>query len=329
MNEPAVPRIVGLLEPLIGPDDRADIVSTLAPYVDRVVDYTSPPQGPGIVALIVGPDTCVGAAEVAELPDLQVVAATSTGFDHIAVDAVTARGAWVTNVVGYSTDEVADHALALILNLLRGVSAADRGVRAGSWARPTCPRRIAGTKLGLLGFGRTARALATRAIALQMEVRAHTARLGDRGVDHPHVGSVATLAELLAWADVVSVHLPLNDATRRIVDADAFAAMRPGSFLVNVARGGLVDQQALVRAVLSGQLAGAALDVVDNEPLPVDDPLLGLPTLVVTPHIAWESSTSRRTLFTKAAQQVADVLRGHSPSDVVGRPDSISREPHA
>ncbi len=327
MNEPAAPRIVGLLEPLIGPETRADIVSTLTPYVDRVVDYTSPPHGAGIVALIVGPDTTVGAAEVAELPDLRVVAATSTGFDHIAVGAVTAHGAWVTNVVDYCTDEVADHAVALIVNLLRGVSAADRCVRAASWTCPTRPRRIAGTKLGLVGFGRTARALATRAISLQMEVQAHTAHPGHRGVDHPAVGSMETLSELLGWADVVSLHLPLNDATRRIIDADALAAMRPGSFLVNVARGGLVDERALTRAVTSGQLAGAALDVVDNEPLPGDDPLLALPTVVVTPHIAWDSSTSRRMLFTRAAQQVADVLRGHPPSDAVARPAPTAPQP--
>jgi len=320
-------RTVGLLEPLVDPGVRAGIADVLAAALagpdDLLADYAAVPAGAGIVGLILGPGTLLTAAHVERLPDLRVVASTSTGFDHIAVGAVTARGAWVTNVVDYCTDEVADHALALMLDLLRGVSQADRLVRRGHWAsQATGARRIAGTALGTVGFGRIAQAVACRAVALGMHVSAFDPGRRLQDFDRLGVRRCTSLGELLASADIVSLHAPLAEDTRGLIDSAALAATRRGAFLVNVARGGLVDQQALVAALESGQLAGAALDVLETEPPADSDPLLSQDRVVITPHIAWESPASRRVVFIRAARCVAAVLTGREPDDVVGRPDS-------
>ena len=172
------------------------------------------------------------------------MAASSTGVDQIAVDAVTAQGAWVTDVVDYCTEEVADHALALVVALVRGLVQADRSVRAGHWEAPGGVRRIAGTRLGLVGFGRIGQAVARRAIALGMVVSAFDPEVSEETFSRASVRSCPSLAEVLGQSDVVSLHVPLVDATRGMLDAAALAELAPGSFLVNVARGRVIHQGA-------------------------------------------------------------------------------------
>jgi D-3-phosphoglycerate dehydrogenase / 2-oxoglutarate reductase len=319
VSEQSLP-VVGLLGPPSESSVREEMAELLGQVPAELTDFGSLPSGPGIAALIVGPETTVDAAAVARLPGLKVVAASSTGFDHVAVDAVTTRGGWVTNVVDYCTEEVADHTLALVLALLRRLVYADRSVRRGEWAAPDGVRRIAGTRLGLIGFGRIGQAVAKRAVALGMVVSAFDPEVSEERFTRVSVRRCTSLAEALSQSDVVSLHVPLTGATRGLLGATTLAQMAPGSFVVNAARGGVVDQAALLGALVGGYLAGAGLDVFAEEPLSVEEPLSALDNVVLTPHIAWESADARRAVFVRAAQCVAAVLRGDEPGDVVGRP---------
>lgn len=321
MSEQSLP-VVGLLGPPSESSVRDEMARLLRQVPAELVDFEPLPSGPGIAGLIVGPETTLDASAVAQLPDLKVVATSSTGFDHVAVDAVTARGGWVTNVVDYCTEEVADHTLALVLALLRRLVYADRSVRRGEWASPDGVRRIAGTRLGLIGFGRIGQAVAKRAVALGMVVSAFDPAVSEESFTSASVRRCASLGEVLSQSDVVSLHVPLSDATRGLLDATALAQLPAGSFVVNAARGGVVDQEALVDALVAGHVGGAGLDVFAQEPLSVDDPLSRLGNVVLTPHIAWESAEARRAVFVRAAQCAAAVLRGDEPGDVVGRPQA-------
>jgi D-3-phosphoglycerate dehydrogenase len=314
-------RVVGLMDRVDDPAVRAEMAAIIDGVGALLVDQGDVPSGPTVVGLIAGPGWRLDAEALATWPALQVVAASSTGVDHIDVEAVTSRGGWVTHVAGYCTEEVADHALALILTLVRRVGQADHLVRRGEWGPlPGDPGRIRGTRLGLVGFGRIGRALAAPARALGMEVRAFSPGGDDDRFGQDGVRRSPDLAGLLGWADVVSLHVPLTESTRHYIDAPSIAAMRPGSFLVNVSRGGLVDQRAVVEALRSGHLAGVALDVLEAEPPATDEPLLALDTAVITPHVAWQSPVARREVFTRAASSIAAVLAGGAPSGVVGRP---------
>lgn len=288
-----------------------------------VVYQSEFPSGPGVVALLVGPENSgLEPRHLSELPDLRLLSATSAGYDHLPVSAAHERGLWVTRAVDYCTEEVADHAFALALGLIRSTHTLDGSVRAGGWdvtAAP--PRRIAGTVLGLYGFGRIAGALAVRARAVGMTVLVSGRGLSDRAAELAADGvEVVGFGELLRRSDVLSLHVPLTPETRGLIDERALATMRPGRYLVNVSRGGVVDHGALGAALRSGHLAGAAVDVLPNEPPAPDDPILQFPNLVITPHAAWYSPQVARTLAEQSARNVAAVLTGASPVGVVAPP---------
>lgn len=283
----------------------------------EVVAATEIPSGPGVVALLVGPET-VGLDDrhLAALPDLRLLAATSAGYDHLPVDAAVGRGIRVTRAVDYCTDEVADHALALTVGLLRSTAKLDAAVHRGDWdvvAAP--PRRIAGTVLGLFGFGLIGHAFALRAHALGMSVLASGRSLAGRV---PAWVEVVEWDELLQRSDVLSLHVPLTDDTAGIVDAAALERMRRGSYLINVSRGGLIDHDALGAALRDGQLAGAAIDVLPVEPPDHGDPILAIPNLVITPHAAWYSPDVASRLARQSAVNLLAVLEGRTPKGVVG-----------
>jgi D-3-phosphoglycerate dehydrogenase len=279
------------------------------------------PSGPGVVALLVSPDFAVGAAEVAALPDLRIVAATSAGHDHLDIDALAAAGLWVTHCPGYCDAEVAEHAIAFALDLLRSVTSLDRGVRAGGWDwRPAPPRAVAGSVLGIVGLGRIGREVAWRARGLAMHVTAFDPVLPARDVEALGLEPVADLHALLRGADVVTLHVPLDDSTRGMIDADALAAMAPGAFLINCARAAVIDHDALGAALASGRLGGCALDVLPAEPPAPDEPALSWPRTIVNPHAAWYSPRSAETPFRRAGRAVAAVLRGDEPEHVLARP---------
>ena len=188
--------------------------------------------------------------ELAKLPGLRIVSTPSVGFDHVDVEAATARGVWVCNVPDYCVDEMADHTLALLLALVRGVVELDRSVRSGNWDYEAAGvlRRIADVRLGIIGFGRIGRALATRAVALGMDVTAYDPFLGDEDIEAAGARPAA-LDELLARSDAISVHAPLLPETRGLLGADEIARLPRGAVVVNASRAALVDTGALLRAL--------------------------------------------------------------------------------
>jgi D-3-phosphoglycerate dehydrogenase len=290
------------------------VAAALAGIANVVVERAERlPSGPGIVALLIaGEQLAVGARELRSLPDLQIVAATSTGYDHLDLDALAAAGIWATHCPGYCDEEVAEHTLALALDLLRGVTLLDRAVHGGCWDHMLAPpRRIAGAVIGVVGLGRIGRRVAQLASALQMPVLASDPAV--TATDEPGVTIVA-FDDLLRGADVVTLHAPLTAGTRGLIGARELAIMRPGSFLVNCARSALVDHQALGDALRSGHLGGCALDVLPAEPPAVGEPALSWPRTLITPHAAWYSPETARAPYRLAGEAVAAVLSGREPA---------------
>jgi len=253
------------------------------------------------------------------LPRCRLVVRYGVGFDNVEVEAAADRGVWVANVPDYGRDEVADHTLALAMSLLRGVAVLDRSVGHGTWdlaaARPL--RRLSTLTWGVVGCGAIGTAVAARAAALGMRVL---------GYDLPQVRSQAPveragLEELLAAADLVSLHAALTPGSHHLIGAGALGRMRPTAFLVNTARGGLVDTAALLAGLEAGELAGAGLDVLETEP--PDElgwRLARHPRVVATPHAAWYSEEAFVTLKSEAAREALRVLAGGRPRSPVNSP---------
>jgi D-3-phosphoglycerate dehydrogenase / 2-oxoglutarate reductase len=244
----------------------------------------------------------VGEELFASLPALRVVATATVGFDHIDLDAAEARGVAVVSVPDYCTQEVADHTLALLLALSRGVVALDRNVRRGGWnARAAGPlRTVAELRVGIVGLGRIGGAVVTRLLALGAEVWANdllpVARDGVRFVE---------LDELLAECDAVTLHVPLTRETRGLIGRAELASMKRDALLVNTSRGAVVDVGAVLEALRAGKLGGAALDVLPQEPPPVA-PIA--PNLVLTPHAAYYSEAASRRAFELAVARLRETL---------------------
>lgn len=257
---------------------------------------------------------------IGELKQCKVIARYGIGVDNVDLAAATRAKIVVTNVPDYCVDEVSDHGLALFLALARRVVAADQAVKGGTWdvVAHKGIQRLRGQTIGLLGFGKIARALAAKAQALGMQVLAV-----DPFVDAETMGRLkvraADMDTLLAESDAVSVHVPLSPETRGIIGERALARMKPTAFLINTSRGGLVDEQALAAALTAGRLAGAALDVVEKEPLPPDHPLRTAPNLILTPHLAFYSREAVVELQTKVAEEAARAFRGEPPRSPVNR----------
>ncbi len=244
----------------------------------------------------------------------RVIARYGIGVDNVDVAAATERGIVVTNVPDYCVEEVSDHALALLLACARKVALLDRGVRAGRWeARDAVPiRRLRGQVLGLVGFGKIPRLLAAKARALGLAVLACDPYL-DAATCEAHGARKVELGELLDQADFVSVHAPLTPQTRGLIGEAELRRMKPTAYLINTARGPIVQEAALLRALEEGWIAGAALDVLESEPPPAGHPLLRAPQVVLTPHVAFYSEESLQELQRKAAEEVARVLTGQPP----------------
>ena len=248
-------------------------------------------------------------------PRCRTVARYGVGVDNIDVARATELGMVVTNVPVYCVDEVADSALLGILALARRLLPLNRDIVDGGWGRavPGSGTRLRGKVLGLVGLGVIGSALAARAQALGLDVIA----FDSSGRTVPGVRVVESLGELLATADAVSLHVPLTERTHHLIGAAQLAVMKPTAWLVNTARGPLVDTEALLAALDAGAIAGAALDVTDPEPLPADHPLRTRDDVVLTPHTAFSSDGSLAELASRAAGNVVDVLQGRIPATVV------------
>ncbi|HSK07003.1 MAG TPA: C-terminal binding protein [Acidimicrobiia bacterium] len=247
---------------------------------------------------------------IARLSRCKIIARYGIGFDNVDLKAAADAGIVVTNVPDYSVEEVATHALALILASLRKVVVANGSVRSGTWSidnfRPI--RRLSTLTVGLVGYGRIARRIAAPLEALGADIIAHDPYLRP-GPDLPPLLELDTV---LTRSDIVSLHLPLNDETRGIIGADALARMKPGAILVNTSRGPLVDLDALGDALRKGTIGAAGLDVFDLEPLDASR-VEGVPNLIVTPHMAYYSEEALAESQRKAATQVIKVLTGERP----------------
>jgi glyoxylate reductase len=262
-------------------------------------------------------------AMLAAAPRLRIVANMAVGYDNIDPAAAADAGVWVTNTPGVLAETTADLAFALLLAAARRVVEADRDTRAGGW-KTWSPTAFLGTDLfgatlGIVGLGEIGEAVARRARGFRMRILYHSrtrkpALEADLGLEFRDLHS------LLADSDFVSLHTPLTPQTRHLLGPAAFAAMKPGAILVNTARGGIVDQDALVEALRSGSLGGAALDVTDPEPLPLSHPLYSFPNVIITPHIGSASRATRARMAEMAAANILAVLAGSEPPNPVNRP---------
>jgi D-3-phosphoglycerate dehydrogenase / 2-oxoglutarate reductase len=252
------------------------------------------------------------------LPTVRIVSEYGIGVDNIDVAAATALGVWVANVPGFCAEEVSDHTIAAVLALSRRLVALDRIVRAGGWGAGAAGtmRRLNTQTVGLVGFGRIAQLVARKASALGMRVMAHSPhttaeRASAAGAE------AATLEDLLRNSDYVCLHAPATADTRGMIDARTLALMKPTAYLVNVGRGSLVDEAALVDALQSGRIAGAALDVFPQEPLDPASPLLKLDNVLLSPHAAFYSEESLNDLQTSAARNAIAALTSGRPNTPV------------
>ncbi len=284
--------------------------------------------GARVVGLLVSSQVPLPAETIGALADLEAVVSAATGFDNIDLQAARDAGVWVCHVPGYCTNEVADHAIAMALSLLRGVTVLDRTVRAGVWSHEAAGvlRRLDRVRFGVLGTGRVGQAVIRRAVALGCDVLGADPLLGPEpaGRAGAHAASVS---EVIASADVLSLHLALTPETRHILGAPQLDTMRPGALIVNTARVDLVDIAAMTDRLRSGRLGGAAFDVLDEEPPSPEHPLLSAPNVILTPHAAWYSQESEAELIRRACLAMQTLLTGGRPDEgilVEGRP----RPPH-
>ena len=257
---------------------------------------------------------------LANLPRCQLIARFGIGMDSVDMAAATAQGIVVANAAEYCVPEVADHATALLLALARRVVMMDKFVRAGNWAGATARTgpmpRLSTQTVGLLGFGRIARRVARNLVNMVGDMLAYDPYVNKAQADVYNV-RMATLDEVLAQADYVSVHTPLLPQTRGLVGAAQLARMKPTAYLINTSRGPVVDEAALIGALQAGQIAGAALDVFDPEPLAADSPLRDLDNVILTPHLAAYSEQSIEDLRAAVTETVSRMLQGEWPRHVM------------
>lgn len=240
------------------------------------------------------------------------------GYDNVDVLAATERGMLVCNIPTYCIDDVAEHALALLMETTRHVARQDRLIRAGQWdrtgARPA--RRMRGSTLGLIGFGRIARTVARRVEGFDMTLLAYDPFL-DEATTSSGGAQKVELDELLRRADFISVHTPLNDATYHLLSHREFALMKPGVYIVNTSRGPVIDERALIDALDNKIVSGAGLDVMEQEPLPLDAPLRLFDNVTFTPHVGANSEESVAELYRAACEIAIEVAAGRWPAGVV------------
>lgn len=297
-------------------DIEREILADLADVVEAPDDTEAALCEMAATADVIG--TCwapVTEAVIKAAPQCRLVVRFGIGLDNIAVATATERGIPVTNNPDYCVSEVADHTLALLLGWVRKIAFYDRQLKSGEyllqsgWEMP----RLEGRTLGLLGFGRTARAVARRAVAFGLDVIAHSRSGNPHGTGCPMV----SFERLLAESDVLSLHVPLSDETHHILNAAAFQQLKSQCLLINTARGGLIDHEAMWHAIQAGQLAGAALDVFDPEPPDLTHPMFQDARILATPHAAFLSTESVVDLRTRSAQQIRDWLEGRRPQNIV------------
>jgi D-3-phosphoglycerate dehydrogenase len=277
-------------------------------------------QLPEADALLVRSETRVTSALLSLAPRLRVIGRAGVGVDTIDVDAATQRGIVVVNAPGGNAVAAAEHSLALMFALARRVAAADASMKRGEWRRGAyVGTELTGKTLGLVGLGRVGGEVARRALGLAMRVLVFDPYVPDEHAHHLGLEPV-DLVPLLQAADFVSLHVPLTEGTRDLMNAARIACMQPTAFLVNCARGGLVDEPALIAALDAGRLAGAGIDVYPNEPVAADDPLPRHPKVVATPHLGASTIEAQVQVAVQVASEVLAALEGRPTQFAVNAP---------
>lgn len=290
--------------------DAAEL-KAFAPMIDGILTCWNPVREPVIAAT----------------QQCQIIARYGIGLDNIDVEAATERGIIVTNVPAYCIDEVSDHAMGLLLACARKISRFDWAVRSSVWDQNIGPEmhRIRGKTLGIVGFGRIGQAIIPKAKAFGLSINVCSPRTDPNRIQAAGAEKV-TFSELLATSDFITIHAPLTKETEHLFSDAEFRAMKPTAFLINTARGGIVDTAALTTALCNGEIAGAGLDVLETEPPHPNEELLKLNNVVVTPHAAFVSKDAILELEVTAAQCVAQVLTGQLPESVVN--PSVLEQPN-
>jgi len=306
--EPIAPEGVALLRAHHEVDERPGL--TPAELCASLADYD---------ALVVRSQVQVDAAVIAAGPRLQVIGRAGVGVDNVDLEAATRAGITVVNAPTGNTIAAAEHTLALLYGVARKIGAADASVRRGEWERTQFTGlELRGRTLGLVGLGKIGQAIAARARAMEMAVLASDPYVTAEQAAH-HGAELVAFDDLLARSDVVSVHVPLSRATRGMIGAKEIGRMKPGAILLNVARGGVVDEAAVAAALTAGTLAGAGIDVFEHEP-PVGSPLLDAPNTLLTPHLGASTAEAQVAVAEEVADQVIDVLAGRSARYAVNAP---------
>jgi D-3-phosphoglycerate dehydrogenase len=291
-------------ELIISPDNKEEMLAKLAPGMDVILTCWAPVKQ----LVISAADRC------------RHIARTGIGLDNIAVDLATQRGILVTNVPDYCVGEVAEHTIASLMALARKLPAYHAATKAGRYelVAELPIERINGKTLGIIGLGQIGVRVAQLAAALGLRVLG----VNRSGRDVPGV-ELVSLDDLLTRSDFLSIHCPLTDETRNLINAERLARMKSSAFLINTSRGGLVDPQALAAALAAGRLAGAALDVQSPEPPDLGTPPWNDPRVLVTPHVAFYSTEATHELRTRVGRQVVAFLRGELPENVVN-PEALA-----
>src|SRR5213082_788877 len=277
---------------------------------------------PEFAALIVRSETKVTSEILNAAKQLRVVGRAGVGVDNVDVETATRRGVVVLNAPGANTVSTAEHAFSLLLGIARNISRADATIKGGTWDRKNLEGvELYNKTLGIIGMGRIGSELSRRAIAFGMRVLAFDPYLSASRARSLQVELVEELDELLAAADFISLHTPLTAETRHLLNAERLAKTKRGVRIINCARGGLLDEQALTDAISSGHVAGAALDVFETEPLPPDSPLRKIPKLVLTPHLGASTAEAQESVGIEIAQSIRAALLEGTIRNAVNMPN--------
>jgi len=255
----------------------------------------------------------MGRAVIEGLRRCKVISRYGIGYDNVDVQAATERGIWVTNVPGYCTEEVAEHALGLLLSAVRRIPMKDRGVRGGAWNLNQPIRRMSGRVLGIVGFGATGRAFWEKVQGFGFSRILVNDPHSEEKVLPGMFAQGATFDEVVEQSDFISLHVPLRGETRHLINGEVLGRMKRDAILINVSRGPVVDEAALVEALRAGRIGAAALDVFEREPLEKDNPLLRMDNVILTDHSAYYSQEAVSLLKSRAAVNARDVLEGRRP----------------
>ncbi|MFZ9311662.1 MAG: hydroxyacid dehydrogenase, partial [Arenimonas sp.] len=287
---------------------------TLFKEAGFTVETSDPIKDPAVLAeklkefdgIMVRSATLITAESLEKATHLKVIGRAGAGVDTIDVDAATARGIAVMNAPDGNTLAAAEHAVSLLFSMARHVPRADAGMKAGEWPKNGLTGfELEGKRLGVIGLGRIGATVARKAAGIGMEVAAHDPFLPASASGRMSV-PMKTLDELLAWADIITLHIPRTKETTNIIGEVQMRKMRKGAYLINAARGGLVDEEALIKVLDEGHLAGAALDTFVTEPLQKDSALRAHPQLILTPHLGASTSEAQQAVSTILARQMID-----------------------